>query len=155
MAKVTVSTNFQLTEMVDGFVTDDLANEIGETLKEGVVDALSKGISPVEGARRFEKYKDPDIYPGKKKPKRPVNLYLSGALYSSFSFFRRGSQVVFGIFDKKVAEYAEAHQEGTKHMAQRQILPGPGEQFQVSILRKVLAIYTAKMSAMINKSNQK
>lgn len=149
--KVRVQVKFPITTAIDNFMTDEVANEIGVTLKSGITDALSKGMSPVEGQRRLAPYKNPTTYPGKDKPKTPVNLYRSGALYAAFEWFLQGSKFVFGIFDPKVAVYAKAHNEGTDHMARRQIIPGEGERFSVTIQRKVLAVYEKRMKAILNK----
>lgn len=154
MSKVTVKTKWAVSQLVDGFVDDSLTDDIGAAIRDGMKEAMSVGLSPVEGVGRFEAYKNPDKYPGGKKPKRPVNLFLSGALYKSIEWYRSGRTVVVGIFDSKVAEYAKAHQDGTDHMARRQIFPEAGESFLVSIQRKILALYTERMSDIINKSNR-
>ncbi len=153
--KVRVTTKFAIAEQVKGFINEDLVDSIGKTVVEDSIDAMSKGISPVEGARRYAEYKDTSKYPGGRKPNRPVNLFLTGALYRALTYIREGKAVKFYFDDPKVDEYAQYLNDGTAHMEQRKILPTEkGEQFQVSIMRKVLAIYRARMDSIINKSNK-
>ena len=65
-------------EMLKSPITKEDASEIGKQVITEMKDQISKGISPILGQGRFPAYKNPDKYPGKRKPKRPVNLKLSG-----------------------------------------------------------------------------
>lgn len=155
MAKVKVTTKWDVFEAVDGFNSPEFARTVGEQLREEVIDSLSKGVSPVQGERKFEPYKNPKSYPGKKKPSSPVNLFLSGDLYRALEARVKGNSLLFGIFDEKIAKYAQAHQDGNKHLPRRAIVPDEGEVFQVSILRSILDLYKNRMAVILKSSNKK
>jgi hypothetical protein len=155
VAKVRVSTRFDITKAVDGLITQDFVDEMGSTIKQGMLDAMAAGKSPVAGEGNFEPYADPKKYPGGRKPARPVNLKLTGRLWEAIRWYRNRDSVVIGIADPEVAKYAEAHNEGLGHMPKRQFLPGPGEVFLPAILDKALALYRKSLSAIINKTNSR
>ena len=155
MANVKVTTRWDVIEAVDGFNSPEFAQAIGDQLREEVIDSLSKGISPVQGERKFEPYKNPKSYPGKRKPSSPVNLFLSGDLYRALEARLKGNSIIFGIFDPKVAKYAQAHQDGNAHLPRRAIVPDDGEVFQVSILRAILDLYKNRMAVILKSSNKK
>jgi hypothetical protein len=135
---------------------------IGRALRKATIKSLSKGQSPVRGQKRLEKYKDPKKYPGKKKPKRPVNLKLSGAFYNSLSFIVKKGVLSFGLLraNAKVKLYMEVHntdmpigKRGPK--TRRAWLPLDGEEYQVKIMRDLRLIISRRIDILIKKANKR
>lgn len=126
---------------------------VGELVVDEMRDGLSKGLSPVRGVRRFAPYKDREKYPADRKPARPVNLYLSGEMLAALEPFIRGSRLYVGIRDTEQAVKAKAHQEGTKNMVARRFMPtADGEEFNVTITRKIRNLYAEILSAIIKRA---
>lgn len=111
---------------------------------------IAKGISPVFGFRRFPAYKNPDKYPADKKPKRPVNLKLSGDMLQALTFRDRAKfGIEIGWFGGKQAKKAGNHNDGDT-VPQRKILPTKkGERFNVSITRKLKGFYSQVISDIL------
>ena len=72
---------------------------MGEQLRQDVINSMSKGISPIQNEGRFAGYKNPAKYPANLKPARPVNLYLTGDLYSGIDYEIKGNKLIFGVLD--------------------------------------------------------
>lgn len=158
MAKVKVTTKFKITELVDGFMDNTTSNILGKTIVEEALDNIAQGISPVRGYGRFERYKDRKKYPGDRKPARPVNLWLSGAMLRAY-WYRLGRQknsIEVGIVRGSLSEKNKAsyHNEGTEHMAQRKITPGEGEEWSVTIMRAIRDVYSNRLANLIRQSNK-
>ncbi len=158
MAKVKVTVKFKILELIDNFVDNTTAKALGETVTDEALDNISQGLSPVRGQGRFEKYKDRTKYPGDLKEARPVNLNLTGDMLRGYGYrltekdtievgMVRGSQ-----FDKEKAQF---HQDGTANMAQRKIVPDAGEEWSVSIMRKIRDVYGKRLADLIRQSNKK
>lgn len=159
MAKVNVTTKFDIAELIAKFTDTKTGNEIGETVVGEAKRMISEGQSPVRGYGRFERYKDPAKYPGNRKNQRPVNLEDTGDMLAGYDYQVLASDdtvkvgMVNGSADeKKIAGY---HNEGTAPMAQRRIVPGAGEEWAVSIMRKVRDVYEKRLSQLIKQSNKK
>jgi hypothetical protein len=112
-----------------------------------IQDIIGKGISPVDGEGRFEKYSESyrkDIksgyYPSKKVS--PVNMYLSGDMMGSLRFIEIDEKLYLQFEDKK----ARWHDKGLGNLPVRKLLPtGRMERFNkritdllVKALKKVL-----------------
>lgn len=158
MAKVKVTTKFQILELIDKFVDNATANALGKTVAEEALDNIAEGLSPVRGYGRFERYKDRKKYPGDRKPSRPVNLYLTGSMLRGY-WYRLGREkntvevgMVRGSSSDK--EKAKAHNEGTEYMAQRKIVPGEGEEWSVTIMRAIRDVYSNRLANLIRQSNK-
>lgn len=159
MAKVKVTSKFKILEVIDRFVDNTTANALGKTVATEAKDNIASGLSPVRGYGRFEKYKDRKSYPGDLKEARPVNLWLTGDMLRGYWYRISGKKdtIEVGMVngsarDKKIAGY---HQEGTPNMAQRKIVPGPGEEWSVSIMRKIRDVYSQRLSNLIRQANKK
>jgi hypothetical protein len=157
MPKVKVTSRFQILELIDRFVDGTLANAIGSTIVTEAKRQIADGQSPVRGHGRFAKYKDQKSYPGKLKPYRPVNLNLSGETLREFSYRVRQDMVEVGMVDasKESKEIVQAHNEGTANMAMRRIIPQEGEEWSVSIMRKIRDLYGERLRKLIAQANQK
>lgn len=157
MAKVKVTTRFKILELVDRFVDNATANDIGRTLVDAAKDAIASGQSPVRGYGRFDSYKDRKKYPGDLKPARPVNLNLRGLMLEGYGFtLMSNGSVLVGMVKgaQKEKDIASFHQDGTAVMAQRKIVPGPNEEFNVSIMRQLRDVYGKRLAFLIRQANK-
>lgn len=158
MAKVKVKTKFEILSLIDKFVDNATANTLGETIVEEAKDNIASGLSPVRGYGRFERYKNRKKYPGDLKSARPVNLNLTGAMLRAFGYRigREKDTIEVGMIRGSASDLAKAkaHQEGTEHMAQRRMVPGEGEEWTVSIMRKIRNVYSKRLANLIRQSNK-
>lgn len=126
---------------------------IGSKLIREVKSFILKGISPVMGYRRFVAYKNPGRYPAGRKPSRPVNLKLEGDMLNALDFrVRSGSAFEFGWFDREQAIKANNHNTGDT-VPERRLLPTKeGEEFNVSITRKLRDLYARELGDILKSS---
>lgn len=65
-------------------LTKDEAQQIGDLAVSAMKGMISQGLSPIRGGddatTRLRSYLDPKKYPGKRKPRTPVNLFLTGKM---------------------------------------------------------------------------
>ena len=158
MAKVKVTAKFDILDNIEKLLDPGTADEVGETIVEGAKEMIADGISPVRGHGRFESYKDKDKYPGNQKPPKPVNLNLSGDMLKAFTFERTNPQTVkVGIIgaSDEIETRAKAHNSGTDDMAMRRFIPQAGEEWAVSIMRKLREVYRKRLDFLIKQSNKK
>jgi hypothetical protein len=117
---------------------------------------IASGQSPIRGDGRFTKYKNEAKYPGKRKPRRPVNLNLTGEMLRYLRAWIDGNKLYFGFratgTPEDVLVRAKAHQEGTADMAARPMVPTDGREFAVSIQKAVNDIYVSSLRAIIRAS---
>lgn len=158
MAKVKTKVKFDITSALDSFMDKKTAQALGETVDTAVQDLLSKGLSPVRGERRLEKYKNEDRYPGNLKPKRPVNLYLSGEMRSWLKHKQKDRlTVTYGFLEgtpRDVLARADRHQHGSPSTAARPMIPETGQEWAVSIVRAIKEVVSTRLQAIIKKSNR-
>lgn len=166
MFKVKVKSNIRaqainkLKQTVDAKFEQDMNTEVVGEIKR----LINGGVSPVqsvEGGRRFVGYKSPEKYPGKKKAKRPVNLFLSGAMLSWYKAVRvNGVRISLGIptnAPQEIKVRAEANNVGTTTedgrpaIPPRRFVPLQGETFAVSVLRKMKSLYAQRIKALLSK----
>lgn len=166
MFKVKVSSKFraQLTQKINKLVTEEFVESIQREVIDGEIKPLiSAGVSPVksfEGGRRFKGYKDPDRYPGKKKAKRPVSLWLTGQMLSFYKAKRiSGKTVTLGIDSnapQEVKDKAVANNVGTTNskgeiaIVARRFIPLSGETFTVSVVRKIKNLYARRIKDLLS-----
>ena len=158
MAKVKTRSKFDIIARLDEIFSPDTVDKLGRLVVRESKDMISKGISPVRGHGRFERYKNKDNYPGDLKPARPVNLKLTGDMLSGYSYKRKNKTTMeTGMVNgsQKSKEIAGYHQSGTKNMAQRRMTPGLGEEFAVTIMRKIRDVFSASLARTIKKANKK
>lgn len=164
MAKVKTRAKFEIIELIDRFIDKRTAEEIGNTLVKEAKQLVSEGTSPVRGHGRFARYKDRDKYPlgnetaqalGKKA--RPVNLTLTGEMLAGLSFKQTSKAALEWGFTKltgKKKKIAEYHTSGTDHMAMRRVVPQEGEEFAVTIMRRLRDIYAKRLADLARISNR-
>lgn len=123
---------------------------LGDIVIDGIRDNCSKGISPIAGDR-FPAYKNPERYPGKRKPQRPVNLFLSGAFLGSLrQAVKIGTEPFIRFFfsDPKSYKKEKGHREGAGGQPKRPIMPKGSESFSQGILVAV----NNKLKDIVNKA---
>lgn len=158
MSTVKVTSRFKILEVLDRFVDNALANDLGRTIVKESLQNISEGQSPVSGHGRFERYKNRQSYPGKLKAHRPVNLNLTGEMLGGYGYRIRSDHVIeVGMVSgsqqrKEVATY---HNTGTDKMAMRRFIPQRDEQFTVRIMRKIRDLYGKRLEKLIRQSNKK
>lgn len=138
-------------------INKSTADDIGRTVTNHIQDLTSKGISTVrEFKRRMPAYKNPPRYPGKRKPKRPVNLRLTGDFMNALTFKSRSSGTdgykteVF--YNKESEDKKESgHREGVNGQPKRPTLPQGNERFAKLIENDVVEIYKQALVNAISK----
>lgn len=166
MFKVKIKSNIkaEVINRLKKTVDEDFIRSMNTDVVGEIKRMINGGVSPVqnfEGQRRFKKYKDQDKYPGKKKAKRPVNLFLSGAMLSWYRAVKiSGIRISFGIpsnAPSEIKDRAEANNVGTTNsegavaIASRRFVPLPGENFNISVLRKLKNLYALRIKVLISK----
>jgi hypothetical protein len=172
MAKVKTTVRLDIKAALQEFLDKNTAEELGDTVVSEAKRLIAAGISPVKGYGRFEPYsaqrgpredrkrKYPNSiqwkYPGKSQ--RPVNLELEGDLMDHYDHRHKNETTVdVGIIggSEKLNVIAKAHNEGVpaKNIPMRPFIPKDGEEFAISIMRSLKALYTRRLSAIIRKSN--
>jgi len=96
----------------------------GYELIRTLQDIIKKGISPVDGEGRFQKYSESyrnaiksGRYPSKKVS--PVNMTLSGEMLGSLRFVKKNDKLFIEFEDEK----AYWHQNGKGRLPKRKLLP--------------------------------
>lgn len=147
-SQISVNLRARLQKTVSPAFVKTVNTEIVEEIKR----KISIGSSPVSG--RFVAYTNPKRYPGKKKPAKPVNLYLSGVMLSWLKAFKQSTMTLgIGIpssAPKEVKARALANNVGTKTIPARRFIPIKGETFALGILRKLNQIYTRRFKEVLN-----
>lgn len=137
--------------LVDSGMIKDLNSEVVSEMKR----FMEAGVSPVKGKRRFVPYKNKDKYPADRKPSRPVNLKLTGNLYAQLVAARVSATSFFigisSLASEKIKTYAKANNLGENKIPERRFVPIKGEQFNVSLMRKIKDIISRRIAKIINK----
>jgi hypothetical protein len=142
--KTDLKTLKKLTDDVRKKFTQELeTGEVGKELITAILDLINKGISPVDGAKRFQRYSKSyrdaikKKYIKEKEKVSPVTMKKTGEMQESLKFvIKRGSTLL--QFDDKKAAY---HNDGSKktNLPMRKLLPNKkGEKFTPRILGKIV-----------------
>lgn len=109
-----------------------------QDLKNKIIEQYNKGLSPVEGYGRFDKYSESYTkkiqsgYYGNKSV-RPVNLKLTGKMHKSIGSKQIKNGFMIFFTDKKAIYHNETGAGGS--MVIRKMLPGKGEKFSRTLNR--------------------
>lgn len=126
---IKIKTDFKKLKRYTKEVKENYQNELnsgaaGYELIRLLQDIIRKGISPVDGEGRFQKYSDSyrkaikeGKYPGKKIS--PVSMYLTGDMLGSLRFVKKNDKLYIEFEDKKAAY----HQYGRGNLPKRKLLP--------------------------------
>lgn len=145
------------------FITPKLLQQVQTLVIDTEIKRLvAAGISPVKGKGRFGEYVNPANYPGKgqhrKKPSRPVNLYLTGAMMKEYKVTPRNATGFYmGIhhsapdFVKNKAEWNNygTERNGVGAVPPRRFIPARGEIYAVSIMRQLKNLFTARIKELL------
>ena len=122
-------------------------------LIKDVVDTIKKGISPVLGERKFQRYKDTEKYPAGRKPNRPVNLTLSGDMLKALKFKLTSRSFAIGWTADNVEKKKASNHNTGDTVPERRLLPTKkGERFNVSITRKLRNFYANAISDILKRA---
>ncbi len=103
-----------------------LKNGIKKVIDEDIKGAIDRGLSPVDGVRAFQKYKNPKVYPADQKQSNKPNLNLTGSMLSKYDVKNKDHlSVTIGIHkdnDKKTLDKALANNEGTQGIRGKKLL---------------------------------
>jgi hypothetical protein len=128
------------------------ANAVGDAVVETVKSEIARGMSPIAGKGPFPPYKKPDRYPGKRKSKSPVNLYLSGDFQDSLGYSTFQNNTGFGTeigYSSKEEVKEEGHRAGKNGQPRRPSLPsGRGEDFNSKIKKVFFAFYNERVKSL-------
>ena len=129
-----------------------LKEEVAAQVIADMKESIAAGVSPVRGERRFVAYKNPEKYPGERKAKRPVNLYLSGDMLAALKFYpTAGASVSIGIKGAEGVK-AKAHNDGTSTIPRRHFMPtDKGDEFSVTITRRIRDLYARAISDILSR----
>lgn len=120
-------------------LNQNVLNEIGQTILEEMQASIEQGSSPIKGRGKFPRYKNPDKYPGDRKPHRPVNLYLTGQMLSSLRYSINKAKVAVRIFyaNRKAQLKELGHREGANGQPSRPTIPNDDEALNQTISKRV------------------
>lgn len=131
------------------------ASDVGKEVVKEMRDQISKGISPIRGARKFPSYKNPAKYPGKRKNRKPVNLKLTGDFLRGLSYgvFEEAGNYETEIFYKGDEDLKEeGHREGVFGQPKRPTIPSEaGERFNKKIEDEITKIYAKRIEKLIKR----
>ena len=133
-----IQTKVALRQIFNKGVLDRIATETVKAIKADI----AAGKSPIEGKGNFPPYKNPKKYPGKRKPARPVNLFLLGQFQGALRFTTNVTKTAISIFySGRLAEKKEeGHRIGWNKQPKRPSLPKGDEQFNAGIRKKISAM---------------
>lgn len=153
--KISVPTEKMIAKIKSNLVDKSVIDDLNAAVVPEIKRFMAAGTSPVKGKRRFAPYKDKDKYPGDRKAARPVNLFLSGALYNQIVAAKRTVLSFYlGISDlasDKIKIYAKANNLGENNIPERRFVPIKGEEYNVSIMRKIKNIIAQRIAEIIKK----
>jgi len=136
------------------------AKRLGGQVVREMKNLIKKGVSPIRGPgikTRFQAYKNPKRYPGKRKNKRPVNLRLSGdflhALEARLIEVKNNWVTVVGYFDNDQADKEQGHREGANKQRKRPTIPNRRrkETFAARINKIILKLYGDRVRELTRK----
>lgn len=141
-------------------VTQEFANQVQDEVVDGIIKKLIRaGTSPIVRFGRFVAYKDKDIYPGKRKGSRPVNLTLTGEMLREYKAeVISGRTLRIGI-SQSASEFvkikAQANNLGTTNegggIQARRFVPVGSESFAVSVMRKLKDLYARRIKDILSR----
>lgn len=117
-------------------------DEIGALTVREMKASIARGMSPLDGYGRFDAYLNPERYPGKRKPARPVNLFLMGDMLGALKFrINQATLAITVFYATRKAQLKElGHREGANGQPIRPTIPDEGEFLSPAIRRKVQSL---------------
>ncbi len=158
---LSVEWSYSLKEKVSKeFSNRQLQDVVQSTIIPMIKDSIAKGLSPVEGKRMFDKYKDPKKYPAKMKQSNKPNLFLSGDMLAEYKSW--ASKDPMGVFvgihdstDEEIKIRALANNNGTEHIPARRFIPWAGENFIRKITLETKKIFAEALGQALKRGRNK
>lgn len=119
------------------FVDKRTADRMGAFTRNQIRQLTARGISPITGSP-FPAYKNPERYPGNRKPSTPVNLRLTREFMASLSYQSSNTsqgwspEISYRGTNNQLKE--QGHREGANGQPKRPTIPEGGETFTDTIL---------------------
>lgn len=135
------------------------ASKLGQETVDGMLRLIVSGFSPIKGPgirRAFRAYKNPDKYPGNRKPHRPVNLKLSGQFLEDLGFTIESSKTGFaprvGYQTEESDKKEKGHREGAGGQRRRPTLPTrSGQSLRDSIIDELTEVVQDRLDEVTKK----
>ena len=129
------------------------AKRIGEGVIGEMKSFIAKGQSPIKEVGKYKPYKNPEKYPGNRKPHRPVNLELTGQQLNALKWRLDRRKVRVGYLNSELARKKESgHAEGVNSQPKRPTIPARGQNFRKTILDKIIKLVR---TAVLNNVDKK
>lgn len=130
----------------------DVLSAMGESAVEDMKAFIAGGDSTIEGRGEFPAYKNPDKYPGKRKPHSPVNLLLSGDFLNALHYRINQAKIAISIYysDRKSKLKEQGHREGANKQPRRPTIPNEREKFRKAIMLNIDAIVNRALKKASN-----
>lgn len=113
------------------------AAKIGSEIVSQIKDFTASGVSPIRGKGKFPRYKDPAKYPGKRKPRTPVNLRLTGAFMKGLKHEvisdGKNGYAARVFYQAEQEKKEQGHRDGAKGQPKRPTIPRGNESFAEKI----------------------
>jgi len=131
--------------------------KVAEVITSYAKRLIASGQSPLQGDGRYAKYLNEERYPGNRKPRRPVNLNLTGKMLRYLkTWIGEGGILRYGFragdTPEDVMTRAKAHQDGTETIVARPMVPTHGRKFAVSIQKAIRDVYTSALRDILRMS---
>lgn len=120
---IEITWKFDFDEVVkSNFSNQQWADLSKYAVEQIILPKIERGVSPVNGERMFQKYKDPSKYPGNQKQNNKPNLALTGKMLSYYDAMPGDDkmELYIGMPDTTPKEEmikAKANNEGTQSAA--------------------------------------
>lgn len=117
---ISVEWKFDLNSVLrNNFSNNEWAKQSQYVVDQMILTKIDRGISPVNGVRTYQKYKNPERYPGDKKQNNKPNLTLTGSMLSHYEARAGDEQMSIRVGIPKSAPKeelikAKANNEGTQ-----------------------------------------
>lgn len=151
--KVRLKETLDLIDKLPPSVNRKASKAVADTILLEMQKKIAAGYSPIEGWGRFPKYKNPKKYPGKRKPRTPVNLRLTGKFLSHLRATVSPVQgrIVIGFWSDYGKKLEDGHRNGAKGQPQRPTIPEENERFSKNIRSAIVKLYEKAVREYLRK----
>jgi hypothetical protein len=95
---ISIEWKFKLKDQIkNNFSNRQWADLTQQIINNKILRLIDKGLSPVEGQRMFQKYKNPEKYPGDLKSQNKPNLALTGSMLSNYDARPTGQEMTISL----------------------------------------------------------